>query len=157
MRRETISVVSAVGLIFAASSLRAAEVKASGSGTYVTVTSESVPRADGTTMVRSHSKGLILENAPTGSLHLSGQDCYGADIIAAGGVLVEGWGACDAVDRDGDIWSIWYRSSGNGGSWGFLGGTGKFAGIEGGGTTETLIATADGRLAIRWQGSWKTK
>ena len=39
-------------------------------------------------------------------------------------------------------------------TWGFLGGTGKFAGVTGGGATAVIGGTPDGRVVVRWQGSW---
>lgn len=45
----------------------------------------------------------------------------------------------------------------DGNTWGFTGGTGKYEGITGGGTTTTLAQMADGRTAITWDGTWTMK
>jgi hypothetical protein len=38
-----------------------------------------------------------------------------------------------------------------------MGGTGKYEGITGGGTTTPLAQMADGRTAITWDGHWTMK
>ena len=149
--------ISALSGLVLAQSAPAAEIKASGSVSYVTVSSEADELADGRTLVRSTSKGIVRADDPTVSVHLSSQDCSGTDLIAAEGNFVLGQGYCDGVDKDGDVWWIWWRNSEQENVWGFLGGTGKYEGIEGGGTTAIETRLPDGRMSIRWQGTWQTK
>ena len=77
-------------------------------------------------------------------------------MIAADG-STNGHGYCDAVDADGDRWWIWWNNTPESNKWGFIGGTGKYEGITGGGTTESLAQMADGRAAITWDGHWTMK
>jgi len=134
----------------------AAEVKAAGSATYITVSSESTPHGE-MTLEREHSKTVILADDPNAPIHLSTQDCSGTNLIGADGVPIVASGYCDGADKDGDIWWIWFHNSAAGNKWGFLGGTGKFEGVTGGGTTEQQVFMPDGRLVIRWEGTWEMK
>jgi hypothetical protein len=77
-------------------------------------------------------------------------------LISADG-STDGHGYCDAVDADGDRWWIWWNNTPESNRWGFIGGTGKYEGIKGGGTTTPLAQMADGRAAITWNGSWTMK
>ena len=81
-------------------------------------------------------------------------DCLGGSIIGPNGDTGNGAGYCDGIDKDGDVYFIWYRNDGADRRWGFLGGTGKFAGVDGGGTTEVVGGTPHGRVVVKWQGKW---
>ena len=63
-------------------------------------------------------------------------------------------GHCDGVDADGDVWTIWYGGDEDGGDWGYMGGTGKFEGIEGGGTFSAESQWSDGRGINSWEGKY---
>jgi len=52
----------------------------------------------------------------------------------------EGTGACDAADKDGDRWSIWWVDTPRG-HLGVTHGTGKFAGMTGGGTDTSAFSS----------------
>ena len=144
----------ALAAVVAAAPVVAGAEDGSGTVTYVTVQSETTDLAGGGKVLRTHSKGVILADDPASDFHLSTQDCTGATVIGADGA-VSGTGSCDAVDRDGDTWAIWYSNSAAGRVWGVIGGTGKFAKMTGGGTTEPLLQTKDGRMTISWKGSWE--
>ena len=73
------------------------------------------------------------------------------------GKMMEGAGSCTMVDRDGDVWWLWYHNRGDDRQWGAIAGTGKYDGVTGSGVTAELAATADGRLAISWQGTLTLK
>jgi len=141
----------------AALALPAAALAEEGSGTvtYVAVSSDSSPLANGGSVQRSHLKGMILADDPSSPLHLSTQDCRGSAVLSAEGTTVVESGFCDAADRDGDTWTLWYLNRGDDHSWQIIGGTGKYAAMAGGGTTSVLAVTRDGRATIRWQGSWQ--
>ena len=133
----------------------------SGSGggtvTYIPAHQEKMELADGTMMVHQHLKGVVLAEGASVPFHMSSQDCIGSNIMDAEGMLIDGYGHCRGIDADGDVWFIWYHNSPDGNSWGLMGGTGKFEGIEGGGTTQANPPTADGRLVITWEGTWTMK
>lgn len=135
----------------------AAEGKGQGTVTYINVSDDSSKRADGSMLVRNHSKGVVLCDDDSAPIHMNAQDCYGTNIIGADGNLIVASGYCDAADKDGDMWWIWWRSEGGKDTWGFMGGTGKFEGIKGGGTTSTLAMYPDGRQVISWEGTWQMK
>ena len=55
------------------------------------------------------------------------------------------------------MWWLWYHNRGDDRQWGAIAGTGKYDGVTGSGVTAELAATADGRLAISWQGTLTLK
>ena len=127
----------------------------SGSVTYIETRSNASKLGDGKTIVRTHSKGVILSDDSGVSFHLGTQDCQGTVIISVDGSNVTTMGFCDAVDKGGDVWSLWYLGDPVGSTWGVIGGTGKYKGMTGSGTTKSQVNTEDGRLVIRWEGSWE--
>lgn len=137
-----------------ASTASAAGSKYEGTVTYVAVSSETTKQADGKTVLRDHSKGVVLSTDPTASIHLSTQDCYGTNLMGTDGKPMMANGYCDGIDKDGDIWWIWWHDGADGNRWGFIGGTGKYDGVKGGGTTTPIAQFPDGRVVIHWEGSW---
>ncbi len=137
------------------SSAQAAEVKGNGSVTYVPVASESSQLPNGSTVQRTHLKGIVLADDASVPLHLASQDCSGTTVVAADGSPPVANGYCDGLDQDGDVWWLWWHNGSDGNTWGFIGGTGKFAGIEGGGTTTLEVEWPDGRFTILWEGTWQ--
>jgi hypothetical protein len=136
--------------------VQAQQQSGSGTATYVPVKTKTTELPDGTMLQRVHSQSVVMADDPAAvPFHMSPQDCFGANHLDADGTMVVGRGYCDAMDRDGDVWWIWWTSSPTGGTWGFMGGTGKYAGIEGGGTTMPQGQTPDGRLVITWEGTWE--
>jgi len=55
-------------------------------------------------------------------------------------------GSWDAIDKDGDIWWLWWSDSAAGNPWGVISGTGKYEGMTGGGTTVTDVQLPDGSV-----------
>lgn len=158
--RSVIPLASLVPLVvFATSPLSAQMQEGSGEGTvtYIPAVMETSDRADGTMLQFAHMQGLVTATDTAIPFHMSSQDCVGANVATAEGMLVQGHGACYGVDTEGDVWWIWYSNNPDGGTWGFLGGTGKYEGIEGGGTTQSNLPTAEGRLHVAWQGTWQMK
>ena len=134
----------------------AGEESGSGTVTYAPAAVDNTQLPDGGMMQRSHIMGIVLADDPSNSIHLASQDCFGTTLIAADGTA-NGHGYCDAVDTDGDRWWIWWNNTPESNKWGFIGGTGKYEGIKGGGTTTPLAQMADGRSAITWNGHWTMK
>lgn len=135
----------------------AAEFKDSGTVTYVPISTAVTKLANGGSLIKSHIKGVILANDTANPIHLSAQDCDGAAILAATGQQIAASGSCHAVDADGDVWTLWYHNSAAGNNWGVIGGTGKYDGMTGGGTTTPIADLADGRFVISWDGAWQMK
>ena len=156
MQRAKVTMVLGA-LVIVAGVGTAAEESATGSATYIPVHSKAMELANGDTSQITHLKGVILADDPSVSLHLAMQDCVGTTVIPSDGGPPDGAGYCAGTDANGDLWWIWWHNGPGGNLWGFIGGTGKYKGIEGGGTTEQQVMGADGRMAITWKGSWKMK
>ena len=158
MKKRAWMTVAICGLIIGslAAPAEAGEETGSGTVTYAPAAVDTVQLADGSMVQRSHIMGIVLANDPSNSIHLASQDCFGTTVIAADGTAIAN-GYCDAVDADGDRWWISWHNGPDANTWAFTGGTGKYEGIKGGGTTTALAQTADGRSAIIWNGSWTMK
>ena len=128
--------------------------KDSGTGVYTRVSSNIIERADGSQVIHFADKGIIMASDTKSPLHLCTQDASGTAVLAADGSLVMASGYADGINADGDVFWIWWRNSPTERKWGYLGGTGKFAGIKGGGTTVQLSVHPDGRSSISWEGEW---
>lgn len=118
----------------------------------------SMEMPDGSTIERSASQGHTVADDPNNPLQLVSFDCNGLYITPAGGSAPT-WasGHCDGVDRDGHAYTLWWRGDANGGEWGFIAGTGKFADVKGGGTYTPAAAWPDGKTVTRWEGNWTMK
>ena len=131
----------------------AAEVTGAGTVTFVGLHVGDRPVAGDQVLGQDHFRGVILAEDPGNPLHMAAQDCIGGAIFAPDGTE-NGAGYCDIIDPEGNVAFLWYRNDGTNRTWGFLGGTGRFEGVAGGGTTAVLGGTADGRVVIRWEGKW---
>ncbi len=157
------TVVVAVGLVLAALTLgaptaSAQEIQGAGVNVFAVEINESFELADGTTANRMSFNGFIKADNPTNPLGLSSMTCTGTVIMRKDQTEVRSAGACDSVDKDGDVAFYWWRNDEkSGGRWGFLGGTGKWTNVEGGGTYEQAFQWKDGRSGNTWKGTWKTK
>jgi hypothetical protein len=91
-----------------------------------------IDKAGEVTIVSSVSRGMANSVAAGGAFDRTSFECRGVTNAAKSGV---GYNSrCTFVDMDGD--KVVGATAGNaqGWTWKFLGGTGKWAGIEGGGT-----------------------
>jgi len=70
--------------------------------------------------------------------------CIQETVVSADGKDAVNKGVCDIVDRQGDVWWLWYDATREGSTWGILGGTGKYSGMTGGGMTRTELLAPDG-------------
>lgn len=150
--------IALVVLAVGAPTSSAQDVKASGMNMFVPKFNESFVLADGTTANRMSFNGFIMADDPANPLRLASMTCSGTAVVRKDQTEVRSAGTCDSVDRDGDVAFYWWRHDEKaGGHWGFLGGTGKWANVEGGGTYEPAYQWKDGRSGNTWKGSWKTK
>lgn len=152
-----LTILGSAAILAFAPNVQAEEITGSGTVTYLTKVISKSKLADGNSLNNMFMKGMVIASDENVPVHLSRQDCTGATIVAPTGEQLEGAGSCNGLDRDGDIWWIWWRNTSESRLWGFLGGTGKYQGVEGGGTTEVLSAAPDGRVAVTWQGKWVMK
>ena len=155
MKMKTLGMMALCALIVGAvaAPATAGEETASGTVTYVPITMETMEMADGSMMQRSHIRGIVLVDDASSSIHLSSQDCFGTTVVAADGSATAN-GYCDAIDADGDLWWIWWHNSPDKNVWGFMGGTGKFMGVKGEGTSTPIVQKADGSSVVAWNGAW---
>jgi hypothetical protein len=153
--KRLLSLVLIVGLASVACGAvaRAEGTRGSGQVVYVEHRSEELELPNGERGFRTHNKGVVTAEQPETPFHMSTQDCVGTTILSADGEIASSGGYCDGIDRQGDVWLIsWYD-----GYWTFLGGTGKYARIQGGGTTRQGPAMAGGRSVVFWEGEWRTE
>ena len=106
----------------------------------------------GKTVVRNSQQGFSLADDPQDPLHMISFDCTGITAMSASGQMSHGH--CDGVSLEGDTYSLWWRGDETGGDWGFIAGTGKYSGINGGGTYRPVASWPDGRSAVRWTSEW---
>ena len=104
---------------------------------------------DGRTLSSGTLRGIIIENDTGSPMHLMPQDCSGTTVLGSDGTLVQQAGSCTGIDADGDLLHLSYFNSPSQSTYHFTGGTGKFAGAEGSGTSEVATMGPDGRFAIR--------
>jgi hypothetical protein len=158
MKTKTCFVIAICAMVFGSlvTPAEAGEEHGSGTVTYAPAEVENTQLPDGGMIQRSHIMGIVLADDASNSIHLASQDCFGTTVVPDGGTAI-GNGYCDAVDANGDRWWIWWHNGPDSNTWGFMGGTGKYEGITGGGTTESLAQMADGRAAITWDGHWTMK
>lgn len=72
--------------------------------------------------------------------------CYGQSVLGNSDAPVAGAGYCAQVDDDGDIaWFSFRNYAGQNGTWTAMGGTGKYEGQTGSGTSENISNRGDGR------------
>lgn len=161
MKTRTLVLVSAalVSVVVAGSVALAQAKKGKGSGRamYVATELDSTKLANGTTVRSFHEKGFVTGNEADNPFDQSCHDCFASEVLAADGSMIERKGHCLGVDRDGDTWTLWFDNSTKPGRWSLIGGTGKFKGFEGGGTSKLEQQWSDGRYAITWDGSWQVK
>lgn len=138
-------------------SATAGEMKGEGTASYIMHRIAATRLADGRTLSQAHLKGVILAADPAWPFNLSSEDCNDTSLVDHDGKLLKEYGECVAVDKAGDVLWLKYDGSDAGSTWQVIGGTGKYDGSTGGGTTKNLLATRDGRLAISWTADVKTK
>ena len=143
----------ALTVLVLAPDANAQERPTSGYAVYVPSHADDVTLADGHTLSNSIIRGVLIEDDPESPLHLVSQDCTGTDLLGSDGSPLRSVGSCTGIDADGDLYHVSYLNTTEQRPWRFTGGTGKFAGIEGGGTTEVVALGPDGRVTIRYEGT----
>jgi hypothetical protein len=156
-RWHAVAAVAAVLYLGAAAAAEAQQtVSSSGHGVFVPQASESYQLPSGETVQRDQSSSFIVADDPNSPFHLTSWNCTGTVVMSADGTSGSGGGYCDGVDSDGDVWWIWWNGAG-GGEWGFLGGTGKFEGIEGVGIWKIEYEWPDGKFINSWEITYTMK
>ena len=143
----------ALALLVLAPATTAQEMQVEGYGVYVPGDTDDIALADGGTLSSGRLRGVLIEEDMGSPLHLISQTCAATDVFGSDASHVQSVGGCTAVDADGDLYYVSFHNTPEGGMWRFIGGTGKFAGVEGGGTTENVAFGPDGRVTIRYEGT----
>jgi hypothetical protein len=117
------------------SSVVAADTAGFTSGTTKVLTT--IPLKNGLTATRVHH--LV------GIVHGGTQQCLTTIISDAEGSVIEGHGACDGIDPDGDVWWIAIEMAPNAPiRWTITAGTGKYEGLAMSGVNNAIAEHADG-------------
>lgn len=143
-----------VAVLFTSTIAVSAQTAISGRNVFYPQSTETTDLPNGHKLIRSHGSGFGL--GPEGSpFALTNLNCRGTIHANAEGVSYSITGHCDAVDAEGDTWTAWYAGDGSNGSWGFMGGSGKFDGLEGSGTYDTEAQWPDGKWTSTWEGTYE--
>ena len=156
--RTTSAAFAAVTIcLFTAATTHAAELKVSGTVVQVIVSKEEQKLDDGRTILHAHEKGIVETNDPKSPLNLTTRECSGTGIMDTKGNFVDGGGYCDNFDKSGDsYWNTWKAAPEGGNIWSVYHGTGKFAGMSGGGTIK-IIAYFPDRYDLAFEGTLTMK
>lgn len=152
MRKITYGLLSAMLL-----SPTAFADKGEGQAFYEPKVLETVALADGRVISRVSLSGFVIGSNAKNPFHMVNQHCSGTSILAAGQSEPTAYGYCEGLDRDGDAFFMSWSTGPGGNTWQLLGGTGKFDGISGGGTSDTTHTWTDGKYVIDWDGTWTMK
>lgn len=153
MTRFNLPLTAALAILLLAPAATAQQRSISGYSVYVPGEASAVALADGRSLSHWTVRGVLIEDAPESPFHLASQDCAATDLIGTDGTPVQSAGSCTGIDADGDLYRVSFLNTPEEGRYRFTGGTGKFARIEGGGTTEVVSVGPDGRIALRYDGT----
>lgn len=151
-------VASLVSSLLALAAASAAETIAlKGRSTWSPASESTVKLADGRTVTRQVLKGTAINDNPNTPLSNASQDCMFTTVTSADGKSFSSGGYCDGLDADGDVYWAYGHATENGGKWYYIGGTGKFKGLTGGGTYRLALHWPDGKVLATWDGSAEIK
>ena len=152
-RRRTFLISAGATLLFlaVAPGSPAQERSDSGDFAFMTTSSEEMPLSDGRVLTRVVQSGMVFADDSSSPIDRTATTCTGSMVMDASARATVVSGHCDGVDADGDVWTAWYGGDQDGGDWGFMGGTGKFEGVEGRGTFSAGVQWADGRGINSWE------
>ena len=106
---------------------------------------ETIELANG---VNVQGGGLIHANIVNADGEHLSQWCRGT-FASKGESFLGGAGYCTIVDSKGDFFWVWFTPTGpTSNSWGVIGGTGEYQGATGGGMTEQIAVSPDGRTTV---------
>jgi len=142
-------------LIIAPLGMYAQEYSDSGDVVYFPTSLETVELPNGMIAVESKTSGYVLAADTESPFHLVAQTCSGTSLLDADNNLLRASGYCAGRDRDGDMYWMSYWNDEDGGEWTLLGGSGKFEGLSGGGTSHSIAQDAVGSFVVRWSGTWR--
>ena len=129
------------------------------SGSYVAISgdSENYELANGGTVDRAPNAGFLLTDDASSPLHLVGMGCVGSSVVSTDGKSSSGGGHCVISDQAGELIWAWWLGDQDGGTWGFLDGTGKFGGVQGNGIWTAGPVFSGDKLINKWTMTWRMK
>ncbi len=135
------------------SSAVAADTAGFTSGTREVLTT--IPLGNGMTATRVQYLVGIVTDAQEGMFHGGTQQCLATVISDASGAVVEGHGACDGIDPEGDVWWITIDMAADAPiRWTITAGTGKYEGLAMSGVNNAIAEHADGITLGRFEGNY---
>jgi hypothetical protein len=147
-------IIGGLGLVLSlscTSSVVAADTAGFTSGTTEVLTT--IPLKNGLTATRVHHLVGIVTDTQEGLFHGGTQQCLTTIISDASGSIVEGHGACDGIDPDGDVWWIAIDLAPNAPiRWTITAGTGKYEGLAMSGVNNATRSPST-RTALRSEDS----
>ena len=154
--------VLALAAVFAMGNLASAgtTVPSHGYGLNTTTSSTVTPLADGSTLIKQTRHEFWIEDPSAANFPAEKvADCHGTLLLSAQGAPIAYSGTCSATDIDGDTVIATNRATTPDFSdctWAMHGGTGKYAGVTGGGTCMPGgPITKDGSNSkFSWKGEW---
>jgi len=135
--------------VLATISVQAAAGDWAGKAYYGPVSEETSKLPDGRTLTRTVVTGYVYGDGAGNPFDMLQQTCSSTTVVAANGKDMEQFGHCDALDAKLDLFVISFHND----DWRIEGGTGKFAGMKGGGTTRLIQTWPNGGYAISWSGT----
>jgi hypothetical protein len=159
MKAKPILVVCGLCALALLSAVEGAWAEMSGGGhvSFAMESSETFELGNGKSARRSVFSGVVIGNEPDNPFHMGSQDCFGTYVLGDDGQVEVAQGFCDGIDKEGDVWWLWWTEDPTGLKWKLTGGTGKFEGLTGGGETQPGAQWGDGKFVSVWQGTWTMK
>ncbi len=116
-----------------------------------------IPLNNGMTATRIHYLVGVVTDTQEGMFHGGTQQCLATVISDTEGALVEGHGACDGIDPEGDLWWISIEIAPDAPiRWTVTAGTGKYDGLKMSGVNTAIAEHADGITLGRFEGNYVT-
>lgn len=118
--------------------------------------------ADGSMVQTLHYSNISMADDPHNPSANVAHDCVGQLRMNAKGEVTSGSGMCFGTAPDGHGFSHWWQVEEAGtadcpqlcGTWGYFGGYGRFAGLEGTGTWETTATFGESASMGTWTNSY---
>ena len=156
--KATSVLLTTVTLLFAFTIPASAEQSVTASGRNPSVPVSSVPTKlpNGTTALTNHTSGVIIVDKTTenNASLLAQQDCFSTVVVAEDGKSGKVMGHCTGINPKGDVWTTSFNGDFTGGTWEYIGGTGAYAGVKGGGTYKPMGQMPNGNSLSAWEGKW---
>jgi hypothetical protein len=135
--------------VLAIVSVQAAAGDWTGKAYYGPISAETLKLSDGRTLTRTVVAGYVYGDSAGNPFDMLQQTCSSTTLVASNGEEMEQFGHCDALDSKQDLFVISFHND----DWRIESGTGKFAGMKGGGKTKVIQTWPDGGYLISWAGT----